>query len=141
MAAIRDLAAIAQKWATVTPQRANEYRAGINSPRVSWAESAVAAADNYAVGVQEAVADSRFARGVTKAGDAKWKRGALEKGATRWGPGVQLAQDDNSKGFAPYREAIAAVTLPPRFARRDPRNIDRVRAIVDAMIATKKALG
>lgn len=141
MAAIRPLNEIAAKWATVTPQRSTEYRKGIEAPRVDWMEATAAAADNYANGVQEAVAEGRFAKGVANAGTDKWRRGALEKGVSRWGPGVQLAQSDYQRGFAPYREAIASLTLPPRFARRDPRNIARVQAVVDAMIATKKSVG
>ena len=68
----------------------------------------------------------------------KWQRGAVEKGVARFGPGVQLAQGDYASAFAPFRDAIARTTLPPRFARRDPRNLLRNKAIVDALIAAKK---
>jgi len=141
MAAIKPLDKITQKWTTVTPQRTPEYEAGIRSPRVSWADAAGKAADNYKAGVVAAANENRFPRAVAKATDARWTRGALEKGVSRWGPGIQLAGGDYQTGFAPYREAIAALTLPPRFANRDPRNVERVRAIVNAMIETKKRQG
>ncbi|KKM97798.1 hypothetical protein LCGC14_1164310, partial [marine sediment metagenome] len=43
-------------------------------------------------------------------------------------------------GFTPYQAAISAVVLPPRYARRDPRNLARVKAVVDALIAKKLSI-
>lgn len=141
MAAIKPLDAIAQKWATVTPQRAPQYSEGVQSPRVDWHDAAVAGADNYAAGVTAAVQAKSFARGVTRAGTDKWKRMTLAKGPSRYAEGVQLGQQDFAAGFAPYREAIANLTLPARYARRDPRNLERIRAVVQAMVAVKQRIG
>ncbi|KKL20737.1 hypothetical protein LCGC14_2452450, partial [marine sediment metagenome] len=55
-------------------------------------------------------------------------------------PGVTVAHGDYAAGFAPYQAAIAAVVLPPRYARRDPRNLARVKAVVDALIAKKLSI-
>ncbi|GAI70545.1 unnamed protein product, partial [marine sediment metagenome] len=44
-----------------------------------------------------------------------------------------------ARNFAPYRDAIERATLPPRYAKRDPRNLARVKAVVDALIAAKEA--
>ncbi len=139
MAAIRAVDVIGAKWAEVTPQRASQYTAGVLSPRTSWAREAQAAQASWEAGVQASIASKSFSKGVGKAGDPKWAKGAVEKGGARFGPGVQIAQADYIKGFSPYRNAIASVTLPARFARRDPRNLARVAAIVDAMVATKKS--
>jgi len=87
--------------------------------------------------VDAAHAKGLFAKGVKKAGTSKWRSKALAKGPTRFAEGVYLAGDDYEAGFAPYREAIAAVDLGPRFPKRDPRNIDRVRKVVEALIAKK----
>lgn len=97
-----------------------------------------AAEPAYEAGVTQAIAKKRFGKGVKKAGDDTWQRGAVEKGTARWGPGVTLAQDKYARNFAPFRDAIERVTLPPRFARRDPRNLLRVKAIVDALSAAKE---
>ncbi len=139
MASIRTVDRIAKKWAEVTPQRAGEYAAGVADPRRDWAQATTAAEPAYQAGVQAAIQRKAFSKGVSKAGTGKWQRGATEKGAQRFGPGVQLAQEAYSVGFAPYREAIARVQLPPRFARRDPRNLDRVKAVVDALKAVKES--
>ncbi len=139
MAFIRSIEAIAKKWASVTPGRTEDYRAGVENPRTPWAAAAAAAEPAYEMGVTQAIAKKRFGKGVKAAGDEKWQRGAVEKGTQRWGPGIALAEPDYRSGFAPYRDAIERVTLPPRYARRDPRNLARVKAVVDALVAAKEA--
>jgi len=140
MAFIRSVDTIAKKWAEVTPMRAADYAAGIANPRRSWAAATKNAEDAYEAGVQKAIGHKAFGKGVSKAGDEKWSRKAQTRGVANWGPGVADAEGDYMAGFAPYREAIAAVKLPPRYARRDPRNLARVKAIVDALIAKKVSL-
>lgn len=141
MAFIRTVDLIARKWATVTPQRSADYEAGVKAPRASWSRQAVAALDAWKAGVQAAIAANSFSKGVAKAGDSAWLEGATTKGVQRWGPGVALSEGKYQTGFAPYQRAIAGVTLPPRYARRDPRNLARVSAIVDALKKVKEAGG
>lgn len=139
MAFIRAIEQIAKKWATVTPGRTEDYRAGVTNPRRDWGTATAAAESAYEAGVTQAIAKKRFGKGVKAAGTETWQRGAIEKGTARWGPGVTIAQDKYARNFAPYRDAIERVTLPPRYARRDPRNLDRVKAIVNALIVAKEA--
>jgi len=139
MANIRPIDQIAKKWATVTPTRSGDYETGVNQPRKDWMVSTRAAENAYKDGVNKAVAQNRFSTGVVRAGTDKWKKGALEKGVTRWGPGVAIAEGDYRQGFAPYRDAIERVTLPTRYAKRDPRNLERVKAVVNALIAVKES--
>ena len=139
MAFIRSMEQIARKWASVTPGRTEDYRAGVENPRRDWAQATAAAEGAYDAGVTQAIAKKRFGKGVKAAGTEKWQRGAVEKGTARWGPGVTIAQDIYGRNFAPYRDAIERVTLPARYAKRDPRNLDRVKAIVNALIAAKEA--
>jgi len=140
MAFIRSVDSIAKKWAEVTPQRSGDYAFGIANPRRSWAAATKAAETSYQDGVTKAIAAKRFGKGVTKAGDEKWSRKASVNGTRNWGPGVSEAQGDYAAGFAPYQAAISACVLPPRYARRDPRNLARVKAIVDALIAKKESI-
>jgi len=140
MADIRSIDHIANKWATVTPMRVDDYASGIANPRTSWAAATKAAEAAYEDGVKQSMLRKAFGRGVTKAGDAKWSRKASVNGVRNWGPGVMEAKGDYAAGFGPYRDAIHAVVLPPRYARRDPRNLARVKAVVDALIAKKLAI-
>ena len=138
MANIRSLDSITKKWATVTPQRTGDYEDGVRNPKSDWASNTAAAEDSYQAGVQAAIAEKRFGKGVRAAGTEKWQKGAIDKGTQRWGPGVAMAQSAYAAGFAPYRDAIERLTMPPRYHRRDPRNLNRVKAVVDAMIAAAK---
>lgn len=139
MAFIRSIEHIAKKWADVTPGRTADYEAGVQNPRRDWGVATAAAEGAYEMGVQQAIAKKRFGKGVKLAGSETWQRGAIEKGTQRWGPGVALAQDKYGRNFAPYRDAIERATLPPRYAKRDPRNLERVKAVVNALTAAKEA--
>lgn len=141
MAFIRSMADIARKWATVTPMRSADYEAGVKNPRRDWAQATASAEDSWKAGVANAAAKGFFSKGVNFAGTPKWQAGAISKGVTRWGPGVSIAEPNYQRGFAPYRDAIERVTLPTRYAKRDPRNLARVKAIVDAMVSTKEGRG
>jgi len=137
MAEIKSLAAITEKWTRVTPQRTADYTLGIEHPRRDWESETIAAKANWKAGVDVAATKDLFAKGVTKAGTKKWKDKALRVGPGRFAEGVMIAGPDYEKGFAPYREAISRVDLGPKFPRRDPRNLARVKAVVDALIAEK----
>lgn len=139
MAFIRSIAKIAEKFATVTPTRTAEYAFGVANPRRDWEAATAAAEPAYEEGVRLGIAAKRFGKGVKKVGSAKWQKGAQEKGTTRWGPGVTLAKDDYAAGFAPYHDEIERVKLPPRYPRRDPRNLKRVEAIAVALGKRKEA--
>ncbi len=141
MAAIRSIDRIAKKWATVTPGRTPDFEAGVREPRTDWAQATKAAEPAWKSGVQGAIAAGSFGKGVTRAGTPAWQEATLAKGVARWGPGVTLAEDKYARGFAPFRDAIERVNLPPRGPRRDPRNLERVRLIVEALVKTKQAQG
>jgi len=137
MAEIKSLSAIRDKWTRVTPGRTEDYELGIRNPRRDWEQETLAAEKNWKAGVDAAAAKKLFPKGVKKAGTAKWQDKALSVGPGRFAEGVYIAGDDYERGFAPFREAIARVDLGPKFPRRDPRNIERVKRVVEALIAEK----
>ena len=137
MAEIKALSNIRDKWTRVTPMRTEDYKLGIQNPRRDWEAETMASKDNWKAGIDAAAAKDLFAKGVAAAGTKKWKDKALKKGPGRFAEGVYIAGPDYEKGFAPYHAAIEAVDLGPRFPRRDPRNIERVRKVVDALIKAK----
>ncbi|MEM2149857.1 MAG: hypothetical protein QXO46_08320 [Nitrososphaerota archaeon] len=133
MASIKSLEVIVNKWKTVTPGRTEDYRTGVQNPRRRWSEATTAAADAWQAGVQAAIANGTWTAGVTRAGDQKWQNGCINVGAQRWAQGVSAAADAYRQGFAPYHQVIQGVELPPRGAKGDPRNINRVAAIAQAL--------
>lgn len=138
---VKDMSTISDKFARRAGQAGPDYERGATNPRRAWAAATSAAEANYEAGVQAAIGKKRFGRGVAKAGDAKFARGVKEKGVARYGPGVAAATGDYAAGFEPFRAALQSTTLPPRRARRDPSNLARVGAVVQAMIKTAEAQG
>jgi len=137
MAEIKSMSAITEKWTRVTPQRTEDYKLGVQHPKRDWEAETVASKENWKAGIDAAHSKDLFAKGVAKAGSKKWQERALSKGPGRFAEGVYIAGPDYEKGFAPYREAISRVDLGPKFPRRDPRNLDRVKKIVNALVAEK----
>jgi hypothetical protein len=138
MAEIKDVSRIAAKWARVAPQRTQDYSEGINAPRRDWAASAAAAQDTHIAAMQKAATTKSYSRGVRAAGTAKWQQRALAKGPNRYAEGVGIAEPDYRQGFAPFAETIARTTLPPRFPKGDPRNLERVKVIAMALNQRKQ---
>lgn len=129
---IKSAAAIAKKWADVTPGRSKQWEEEIKAASdADWADPAVAAAPNWDVGVSEAAARDGYAKGV-ESKRTKWKRKALAVGKPRYGPGVRAAEGDHVAGYTPYRDVIAGLTLSPKGPRGAPGNYDRVREVGEA---------
>lgn len=139
MAEVKSTAAIQAKWTRVTPQRTEDYKLGVTSPRRDWEKAASAAKETHKAAMVAAAASDAYGKGVTKAGTAKWQDRAIKKGPGRFAEGVMIGGDDYGKGFAPYRDEIEKTVLPPRFPKRDPRNIQRVATI--ALALGKKKTG
>lgn len=125
-----------QKWASRSAAAGNEYAQGVQNPRRSWQSSATAAKDNYAAGINEAISDDRYSKGINKATDSKWKRGATEKGRGRYTQGVGVSQDNYRSGFAPFAAALQGLELGPRGPKGT--NYDRVQKVGETLRQTKK---
>lgn len=140
MANIKDLARISKKYVDVASVSGAQYEDGVRNPRRDWMQATAAAEEAYKTGVTAAANAGRFGKGVRKAGTAKQQQGAIEKGVSRYGPGVTLAQGAFAEGFAPFHQVISGLKLPPRFAKRDPRNLQRVAAVATALGKAKESL-
>lgn len=140
MAKIKSASEIAEKWSRVTPMRTEDYKLGVESPKKDWKSQTENAKESYKMGIQESISKDRFAKGVAAAGTEKWKKKTLSKGVSRWGPGVSIAKSDYESGFKPYQEVISSISLPPRYAKGDPRNIARVAAMAKALREKKMSM-
>lgn len=129
MPPVKSISAIQEKYGRVTPTRSEDYKLGISSPRKDWAQAAAAAEGNFKAGVTAAANAGMYGKGVNAAGTQKWKEKALAKGPGRFSEGTMLAAPDYAKGFAKFRDVIEKTTLPARFPKGDPRNVERVRVI------------
>ena len=138
---IKSASEIAQKWADVTPGRRRYFLEGVERVK-DWATPTKQSEERYETGIQDAIADKRFGRGVEKVGTKGWQEPTIEKGRLRWGPGVAGAEAKFKDRFAPFVDAIKELveTLPPRFARGSPENIKRVAHMAEGLRAKKLKL-
>lgn len=124
---------VSAKWVRRASSATQEFSDGVANPRNDWAQATLAAAPAQAAGVQQAIAEGRFSKGVSKAGSAKWAAKAAGKGAARFSSGVTDAESDYSAGVQPYLEVIERTQLPPRGPKGDPKNFQRVIVIANAL--------
>jgi len=137
MPVIRSAAEIARKWARVTPTRAEDYKEGIQHPKRDWEEMSVAAESAWSAGVQDAIARGARPAGIRRVGTSGWQKASVEKGPGRWSNGVQTAVDAYQRAMEEVVSVISATTLPPRGPKGDPRNLERVRVMVEALRSIK----
>jgi hypothetical protein len=139
MAEIKSIQAIQEKWGRVTPGRSEDYALGIANPKRDWARSATGAKESHKAAMVAAATNDSYAKGIAKAGTEKWQKKAALKGPSRFSEGVTVGAADYGTGFAPYADVIKATTLPVRYPSGDPRNLDRVKVISQAL--RKKKMG
>lgn len=123
----------AARWKTNAGLATDAFVTGVENPRKPWSQATKDAEDNWKIGVQEAANSGRFGKGVTAAGDEKWRQKTVQLGSTRYAQGVQASEQAYADGVKPYLDVIEQTTLPPRFPKGDPRNLERVKAITQAL--------
>jgi len=141
MVKIKPIDQIVSRWVQGVRGATAAYTFGVQNPARDWAEATIAGASAWFAGVQAAHAAGRFDGGVRKAGSVRWKNKTLTKGVQMWPVAVAAAEGEYRAGYAPFREAIASITLPPRYETRDPRNLERVAPIDRIMMQTADARG
>jgi len=125
----KSAAKIAKKWGRVTPGRTEDYEEGVRNPKEDWAKKTGDAEPRYNEGVTLAIKRGAFGKGVTRAGTAHQQSMTIEKGLTRWPEGVKLGEARMQKGMEKVVSVLEATTLPMRYAKGDPRNLERVKAV------------
>jgi|YNPMSStandDraft_2_1061718.scaffolds.fasta_scaffold35821_1 hypothetical protein len=130
----------AAKWRARASAAQSDYLEGIRRPRRTWREGATEAVDAWAAGIQQALADGRYARGLTPEAEQLWRQRVETVGAQRYSQGIQQSGDRYERNFAPYRQVIESLQLPPRGPSGDPRNLERVRVVAEALHNAKRRL-
>jgi hypothetical protein len=136
---IKSIDQIVKKWANRAGAAGADYTTGIQNPRRPQAQTAAAAAQTWATGVQQAVTAGTFAKNVLAAAQ-KYITNALGKGAQRYPSGISAGTADFQTGIAPVISVLSSITLPPRLPKGDPANVtNRVAPICAALRAMKLA--
>ena len=130
---VKSAAKIAEKWARVTPERTVDYEEGVRNPLRDWETETKAAEARYEEGIKASIARKAFGKGVANAGTAKQQSKTILKGIPRWPEGVRGAESDMKAGMEPVVKVLEGLTLPQRYPSGDPRNIERVKVIQQAL--------
>lgn len=127
----------AEKYASRASAASSDYVSGAQSTTKDQAAASVAAAAIYAQATQAAITEGRYARGLQKSGKAGWLKGVTNKGGNRYGEGVSQAAPTYATESARFDSARGAAASLPRGIKGSPQNLQRVSAVVSALIKTK----
>jgi len=130
---------IAEKFVRVASGRSADYEDGVKNPTKDWEKETVEAEPNYEDGVKKGIARKAFSTGVKKCGTARQKEKTIIKGVPHWVDGINQAEDDMARAMEPVVAVAQAIKLPPRYPKRDPRNLERVKAVTKALGDAKEA--
>jgi len=136
MVEVKPLEDVVSKWKSRAAVSTGDFSKGVTRT-ADWQGKTSAASDRWGTGVTAAVAAGSYAKGVSKVSTDEWKRKTIDKGTARFASGVAAAEGDFRKGISEVLSTIAGVTLPPRGAKGDPANYERVKAIGTALHAKK----
>ena len=136
---VKDAATAAKKFATRGAAAGGDYANGVRGAGARWQTNAKAGAQNFAQGVQDAITNGRFEKGIDKSGAAHFEDRAVNVGAQRFPQGIQLAESKWAEKTQPYLQTIANINLPPRGPKGDPRNQARSQMVADVLRKKKIA--
>lgn len=135
----RDLNQAATKLQTNGANAQKNYVTNASAAGGTWVANTAAAEDNFAAGIQRALAAGNFGKGVTKAGAAKYTGQINAVAGPRFGDGMSKAGPAWAKGFGPIAASVSSVDIGPRGPRGSPQNKQRASAMSDAFMAARQA--
>ena len=106
---MKNPADVARKWAQRLGSASDSIRQGVNAVQTNPAERAAARQDAYIAGVQRAVSDGRYARGLRRVTLQSWQEAMLNKGLPRISSGATAAVPKMQaflEKFLPHQEAL-----------------------------------
>jgi len=124
---------LGDRWKNRASAAAPDYQFGVSNPLNDWQANALAAKDAWRQGVTDAASRDAYGKGVAKTPTAFWQKRALELGVPRYPDGITKSVDVYLTNWKPYYDALTKIELPPRGARGDPKNLERVRVIVQTL--------
>ena len=121
----------AKKWASRISVSTADFSAGVQRSR-GWQAPTLAAKENWATGVSNAVANDKFSKGVSQSSDSEWKT-RTSAASSAWSSGAARSTDRMRTGIGKTLAVIQGVSLPARGPRGSDGNYERVRAIGRAL--------
>lgn len=123
----------AKKFVERAGAATQDYVQGAESTTKDQSAAAIAAAPNYAAGVQAGIARGAFQKGLSKSGKAGWAKGVREKGANRFAEGVASGAGKYATNSGAYDGARGAANSLPRGPKGSEANFARSKAVGQAL--------
>lgn len=127
----------AQSSATKFVERAGaasqDYVSGAESTSKDQSAAAIAAAPNYAAGVQAAITRGAYQKGLQTSGKAGWIHGVRTKGQNRFAEGVAAGAVKYATNSGKYDGARGAAESMPRGPKGSEANYNRAKAVGQAL--------
>ncbi len=127
----------AQKFVDRAGAASQDYLAGAQSTTKDQSAAAIAAAPNYAAGVQAAITRGAYAKGLQESGKAGWLKGIAEKGVNRFGEGVASGAGKYAINSGKFDSARGAAASLPRGPKGSEQNFARAKAVGQALRKAK----
>lgn len=127
----------AQQSSTKFVERAGaasqDYVTGAESSNKDQSAAAIAAAPNYAAGVQAAITRGAYQKGLQQSGKAGWLNGVRTKGQNRFAEGVAAGAVKYATNSGKYDSARSAADSLPRGPKGSEANYARAKAVGQAL--------
>lgn len=127
----------AQKFVERAGAASGDYVKGAQETNKDQAAAAIAAAPNYAAGVQAAITRGAYAKGLQTSGKAGWLKGVTEKGANRFAEGVASGAGKYATNSGKFDSARGAAASLPRGPKGSEQNFARAKAVGQALRKAK----
>ncbi len=129
----KSAAAIAAKFIRVTPDRVQEYEDGVRNPRRDWQKNAIDSEDNYQAALKASFTRNARVKGIQRVGTAGQMAATIEKGIPLWPERIRMAEEAMRNGMEWVVRAIESVKERPKYPKGDPRNLEIVKDLTQAI--------
>ena len=127
----------AEKYASRAPLAGSDYVKGAQETSKDQSALAIAAKENYKIGVTESISRGAYEKGLQKSGKSGWLRGITMKGEGRYSEGVSAGKEKYASNSARFDTARNAAAAAPRGPKGSATNLNRVSLVVTALRKAK----
>ena len=135
--AAKDSASVAAKWAARAAVSTSDYSAGIRGTN-DWQSKTAASNENWKSGVNKAVSNDSFSKGVSATSNSEWQNKAAASSGD-WSSGISAARSDFQAQISKVMSSAASASLDPRGPRGSAANYNRSRQQGEKLHADKEA--
>lgn len=115
------------------------YLSGAQGTSKDQSANAIASKKIYQDALTASFSRDAYSKGLQKSGKAGWLSGVTLKGGDRYASGVSVSANKYATNSGKYDTARGAANNLPRGIKGSQTNLDRVKAVVNALRAVKIA--